>query len=285
MAFETESGNVTKPDATISAIAAPAFVETSKALAHGLVLNYGGPSTIKFNKDGSFTAGTLAESTAYTFDSGDEFSQTSVSCTAQTYVHIFKPSIQSERFSDGQADLSKLGRLQGEAIARAFDATWIGLFPSITNLVTEVAGATKDGLLDAQYTVHNATMRDVRLHVVISRKARNELRKEITSITASAFGTDKMLDLIGGPIQANGLVGEFSDMLVFNTSGFTTTGGDNQQAVFDPTLAFGMGVDQTIYTRSVFKASEGLFTEVASWMFANAVLWNDSAACEYRSDS
>lgn len=285
MAFETEMGNVTKPDVTISAIAAPAFVEAAKSLAQCYIYNLQNLSAVKFNKDGSFIAEQLTESTAYSYDSGDEFTQSAVSCTALTLGHIFKPSIQSERFSDGQASLEKLGRLQAEAIARKIDAIWIALFSSITNGVTATSTLTKDDLLTAQYTVHNAMNMDKRLQVMLHRKGRQEIRKELTSITASAFTNPAFLGLAGGPISPNGLVGEFADMLVFNTSGHPTTGGDNIQAVYDPEYAFGMAIDQTIYTRSVFKASEGFFTEAASWLFANACIWNDTAACKLRSDS
>lgn len=286
MAYETEKGNVSKADAVISTIAAPAFVETSKALAHGTILNLPDDnSVLKFNKDGSFTAETVSESGAYTYDSGDEFSQTAVSCTAQKYVHIWKPTVEAERFSSDQIGLAKAGKLQGEALSRKFDGTWLALFPSITNLVTATTVLTKDDLLDAQYTVHSAMNMDRRLHAVINRKARNAIRKELTSISASAFANPQMLDLVNKPVMANGLVGEFCDILVFNTSGFTATGGDDQQAVFDPEYAFGFGVDTQIYTRSVFTAAGGLFTEFASWMFGNACLWNDSAACELRSDT
>lgn len=285
MSYETEAGNVTKPDAAISALAAPAFVESSKALAHGHIVQLPSIATVKFNKDGSFTAEIQTESGAYSFDSGDEFSQSAVSCTAQTYLHITKPTIQSERFSDGQFDDAKRARLQGEALARKFDATWLALFSSITNVVTATSILTKDNLIDAQYTVHNAMNMDKRLHVMLGRKGRNEVRKELTNTTATAFGLRENLDLAIGKIQPNGFVGEFADMLIFNTSGLPTTGGDNVQAVYDPEWAFGFAVDQTLRTRSQFVASGGMWTEIATWFFGNACLWNDAAACKLRSDS
>lgn len=285
MAFETEMGNVTKPDAAISAIAAPAFVESSKALQHGYIIQLPSIQTVKFNKDGSFTAEIQTESGAYTFDSGDEFSQSAVSCTAQTYLHITKPTVQAERFTDGQFDDAKRAKLQGEALARKFDATFFALFSSITNTVTASTILTKDNLIDAQYTVHNAMNMDRKLNVMLARKGRNEIRKELTNTTASAFTLDVNLQLFNGSISPAGYVGEFSDMSVYNTSGLPTTGSDNVQAVYDPQYAFGIAIDQMIRTRSVFVASGGMWTEIASWMFANACLWNDTAACKLRSDS
>lgn len=285
MAFETEHGNVTKPDATISAFAAEAFVEVAKAPAHCRVVQLANLSTVKFNKDGSFVAGTVTESGAYSYDAGDEFTQTSVPISALTFGHIYKPTIQAERFGDGQMDLQKLGRLQAEALARAIDAVWLTLFGSITNTITATSTLTKDNLIDSQYTVHNAMNRDNRLHVMLARKGRNEIRKEITSISADAFSQPGMTQLFDRSIQPNGLVGEFSDMLVFNTSGLPTTGGDNQQAVYDPQLAFGMVLDSQVYTRSVFVASGGFFTENGSWVFANVGIYNQEAACKLRSDS
>lgn len=285
MAFETEQGNVTKPDAAISAVASPAFVESAKALAHCYIQELPSLSTVKFNKDGSFTAEIVAESGAYTYDAGDEFLQTAVSCTAQKYLHITKPTVESERFDDGQFPSDKRARLQGEAIARKLDSTWVTLFSSITNGVTAATILTKDNLIDAQYTVHNAMNMDRKLHVMIGRKGRNEIRKELTNTTAAAFTLDMNLQLFSGSISPQGYVGDFSDMSVFNTSGLPTTGGDNVQAVYDPQYAFGMAIDQRIYTRSVFVASGGMWTEIASWLYANVCLWNDAAACKLRSDS
>lgn len=286
MSYETEQGNVSKADAVISAIASPAFVESSKALAQGKVLEFpSNNAVLKFNKDGSFVAEITAESGTYSFDAGDEFSQTAVTCTAQKYTHIWKPTVEAERFSGDQIGLDKAGKLSGEALARKFDSTFIAQFPSITNLVTATADLTKDDLLDAQYTVHSAMNMDRRLHAMINRKARNAIRKELTSVTASAFSNLEMLSLVNQQIQPNGLVGEFADIMIFNTSGFTATGGDDQQCVYDPEYAFGIGVDSRVYSRSVFKASEGFFTEVATYMFMATCIWNNTAACELRSDT
>lgn len=288
MAFETEQGNVTRRDAAISALAAPAFVESAKALAHGHIENFPADvNAIKFNKEGSFIAEIQsAEAGSYTFDEGDEYSEDSELCTAQTYVHIWKPTVQAERFTSGRLSDDRMAAKQGSALARKFDATWLALFTGFTNAVTCESVATKDKLLDAQYTVHNALNLDERLHVVLGRKARNELRKEITNITAPAFSNEFMLQLVSRRPSAAGYVGDFADMGVFNTSGIPTSGGDNVQLVFHPMWAFGIGLDANgVYSRGVFKASEGLYTELSSWMFGNVIEWHDAAGCKYLSDS
>ena len=286
MAFETEQGNVTKVDAAISALAAPAFVESSKALAHCAVDTFAdNNATKRYSQEGKFEAGTLAESAAYTFDADDEYTETHTDVTAQTYAHIWKPTVQAERFSADRLAPGKMSALQGEALARAVDSTWLALFSGLSTVVTAASTLTKDDLLDAQYTVHSALKRDDRLHVVIDRKGRNEIRKELTSISADAFSRGENLRLVEGGIQPNGLVGEFVDMFVFNTSGLPTDTGDDVGAVFHPDYAWALPIDQTIRTRSVFKGSDGLVTEVASWLFANVIEWIDAAGVQLRSDT
>lgn len=288
MAFETERGNVTRVDAEISAVAAPAFVEKSKALAHCAKDIFPANNDVKrFSKDGSFVAGTLAESSPYTFDSGDEFVESSVDVTAQTYVHIYKPTVQAERFASDRANPAKLGPKQGEALARALDATWLALISSFTSNTAIDAGAamTKDALLDAQVAVHSALNLDEQLHVIMSRAHRNEIRKELTNTTATAFSQSMMLQTVVQKISPQGFVGEFSDMLVFNTSGLPTSGGDTLGLTFHPLYAFCMAYDPTVYSRGQFQASGGLFTELASWMFANVAEFVDAAGVITKADT
>ncbi len=284
MAFETEQGNVTKTDASLSSLIAPAFVEKAKALGH-CAIDYwaANNSTLRASQEGSFTGEIQStESTGtYTFDSGDEYSETDTDLTAQTYWHIYKPTVQAERFSSKV--LAKAPALQADALARKVDATWLALITGFTNTV-EAAGASlsKDDLLDAQYTVHAALNSDDTLHIVTNRAMRTELRKEVTDTSASAFSKEVMLQMATRKVNPQGFYGEFCDMLMFNTSGLPQDSTDDIAACFHPSYAFFLGLDPTVYTRAQFVASNGLYTEVASWMFANVGEWIDDAGCQLR---
>lgn len=287
MAYETERGNVTRVDAEISSIAAPAFVEASKALAHVALQTFGSNDVERFSQEGSFTAGTLSESAGYSYDAGDEYSETDTDVTAQTYAHIWKPTVQAERFAADRLNPVKMGAKQADAISRAVDGTWLALFSGFTGNTAIDAGTAmdKDSLLDAQVTVHKALNRDDELHVVMSRDQRNDIRKELTDTEASAFTREAMLQTVMRPIQPNGYVGDFSDMKIFNTSGLPTSGGDTLGLCFHPNYAFAMAYDPTFYTRSVFAGSSGLFTEVATWLFGNVDEWIDAAGCVVKADT
>lgn len=288
MDYTTEAGNVTKVDASISAKAAPAFVEKAMALAHGTVDYFSdNNSTLRFSQEGDFTAEIVAESSAYTLDAGDEYVETDTDVTAQTYVHIYAPTVQAERFSKDRINPSKLGPKQAGALARKLDETWANLFTGFTgNTAIDMGSvATLDGILDGQVAVHKATKQDTRLHYVFSRDQRTDILKEVKDANAAAFGSEIFLQGLWRKPEPNGLVGEYRDVLFFNKSGLPTSGGDTIGLLFDPEYAFAFGIDPTIYTRSVFKGSTALATEIASWMFANVAEWIDTCGVQMKVDT
>lgn len=289
MAFETEVANFTTVGNAISALISPAFVE--KTLYLNLVHAEDFPrdtNVIKFRKSGNLVAETLGESTAYTYSSNSELTDAAISCTAQKGVVVSKMTVEALRFGTAAADLPRLARLQAEALARLFDTTAVALHSGIANGVTAATTLTKDNILDAAYTVRSS-MKGAndggRLAGVFGYKGVNEVRKELTSISASAFSNESMLSLVGAP-KANGLAGELAGVEIYEFSGLPTTGGDDIACIFHPRYCFAAGLGGEFQTDiSKLNASGGFYYEISTYFFYNVVEWNDTAGCRVRSDS
>lgn len=289
MANETELSNFVTVGNAISALVSPAFVKASIGL--NLVHAEDFPSdtnTIKFRKSGSLVAETLAESTAYTKSSNSELTDSSVSCTAEKGVIATEITVEALRFGTAAANFERLANEHGLALARLFDSSLLTLFSSVSGAVTATTTLTKDNLLDAAYTVRSA-MKGAhgggRLAGVFDYKGVNEIRKELTSISASAFSNLSMLSLVSTP-QANGLAGEFAGIEIYETDGLPTDSGDDVACVFHPMFAFAAGLGGEFQTMVNFKdASGGYLYEVSSYFFYKVIEWNDTAACRVKSDT
>lgn len=290
MANETEFSNFITIGNAVSAIASPALAEKTVMLSLCTVEQFpDNTNTIKAAKNGSLTAEDVNESTAYSLSASSELTDSSVTCTAVKGMVASHLSVEALRFANPASRIERIGEEQGAALGRLFDSAAVALFSSIATGVTATSTLTKDNLLDAQYNVYAAmkgAVGDGKLAAVLHYKGANEIRKELTSISASAFANSAMLSLIGGAPKANGLVGEFAGIEVYQTSGLPTSGGDNIQCVFHPKYCFFAGMGGSIETEVLWKgATGGALWEVASYMFYKVVEWNDTAGCRVLSDA
>ena len=290
MAYETELANYITIGNAVSALASPAFAEKTIMLNLCTVEQYpDNTNVIKAQKKGSLTAEDVTESTAYSLSASSELTDSSVSCTAVKGVVASQISVEALRFANPASRIARIGEEQGAALGRLFDTAAVALFSSVATGVTATNTLTKDNLLDGQYNVFAAmkgAVGDGKLAAVLHYKGANEIRKELTSISASAFANGAMLSLIKGAPKAHGLVEEFAGMEVYHTSGLPTSGGDNIQLVFHPQFAFFDGLGGAIETEVLWKgATGGSLWEISSHMFYKVVEWNDTAACKVLSDS
>ena len=274
----------------ISAAISGAFVNK----AHLLPLVYtesfpDNTNVIKFRKSGYLDSAIVAENTAYTYSGSSVLTDSSVSCTAEKSVLATKTSVEAVRFGTSAGSLERIAGEQASGHGRQFDTQVKTLFSSVTNAVIAATTLTKNDCLDARYNIAAATKGAFSGQLVGSLhfKGANELRKEMTSITATAWSNSSMLGLLGVP-QPGKPSGEVLGIQFYESDGHPTTGGDNIQCVWDPTMAFAAGVDgrngaySSIYEPST---ANGVLWEIMSWLFFKVVLWNDTAACKLRSDS
>lgn len=291
MAYETELANLITIGNAVSAATGKAFVNG----AQGLSLVYTEPfpdntNVIKFAVEGSYTAETVAESTDYSYSASSEYTETSVSCTAKKSVLGTKITVEAARFGAGRARLERQALLHGQAHARLFDADLKALFSSIAGGVTATSTLVKDNLIDARYSVV-AAMKGAfsgKLVAMLDYKGVSEIQKELTSITATAFGNMQMLGVLGMPNPANGYAGNVVGIDVYQTDGLPTSGSDDIGCVWDPSACFAAGVDGRDGLNNTLKdpaAINGLSTEILTWTWWKIVEWRDTAGCRVLSDT
>lgn len=291
MSYETELANLITIGNAVAAVTGEAFVNKAQGLP--LVVTEVFPdntNVIKFPIDGSYVAETVAESTDYSYSANSEWTETSVSCTAKKTVLGTKVTVEAARFGAGRANLNKAAVKHGEAHARLFDADLKALFSSIATGVTATSTLTKDNILEARYNIV-AAMKGAfsgKLVAMLDYKGVNEIQKELTSITATAFGNLEMLGILGMPVKGNGYAGHVLGVDVYQTDGLPTSGGDDVGCVWDPTACFAAGVDGRDGLNNTLKdpaAINGLSTEILTWTFFKIVEWRDTAGCRLLSDT
>jgi len=291
MAFESELGNFITIGNAVSAEASAALVNAAQGLA--LVHAEAFPdntNVIKFRKSGSLVAEAIAESAAYTYSANSELTDASISCTGTKKMVSSRVSVEALRFGSPGSDLQRIGQEQGNALARLFDADLKALFASVSGGVTAASTLVKDNLLDAQYTVFAGIKGAFsgRLVGMVDYKGAGEIRKELTSITATAFGNLAMLGVIGVPKGPAGFIGEFAGIELYQTDGLPSSGGDDVALVWDPRIAFCAGINgiqglaTTVLEPSVLTNMCWEFTTHTFW---NVAEWNDAAGCKVLSDT
>lgn len=283
MANETELSNISHITDVLSDVMSPAFQDA--AVTPALIYAENCPTDTnvkKFTKEGALTAEALSESSAYTFSSSSEYTETAVSATATKGVVVSKLTVEAQRFSS--IDMNRIGTAQAKAIARLFDDDVLALFSSLSNQVTATSTLTVPDMFDAQYTIFNAKTPPGQLVALLEYKGANEIKKDIVTSAAPVFSNNIMLDIFDGPPQANGYVGSLPGIDIFQTSGQPTSGGDDVAAVWHPEWCFAAIVDSAIGVRPQWN-STGFWDELSSWLFYDIVEWNDGAGCGLLSDT
>ena len=296
VSYTTDLGNMKTADAIISALASPAFVENSQVLQHcqGRCFQPAtSNATVRFVIDGNLVGETVAETTAYSLSANSEITQSGVDVTVAKHVNIWAPTVEMQRWSENTPGVHQnIGAEQGRALSVSLNDTFIGLFDDFTNTHTTTASGvlTMADVHDARYTFEAAVLgaKGARAHAVLDRKAINELRKEILGSTASVYTLPENNSLLdrGAEIVDRSYVGSFGSIDFYETGGLPTAGSGALDCglVFDPSLAFGLAIDERgIQSASKMKLSEGFYEEVASWLFANVGIYRDTAGCQLRS--
>lgn len=276
----------------ISALMSPAFKEAS--IGYNLVYAETCPdntNVIKFRKSGSLVAEAVAEGAVYLpTDANSDINDTSVTATAAKVAVASPISWEAMRFGAGAASTVRVATEQGRALARKFDGDLLALFDGLTNAATAATTLDTDTLLLGQYNVLNALVPPGPLVAVIDFKGAHELRKLVANSGSAIYSSQYNSPLFGTP-QANNFVGNFLGIDIYQTVGLSTTGGDDQGAIFNPQYCFAAAMSGEINTDIQFSSLgvanqvAGFSTIVSSWYAYNVVEWNDTAGCELRSDT
>lgn len=291
MAFETEFGNFITQGNAVAGMMGPAYV--AKSFGMNVVRTEQFPdttNTIKVPISGYLIAETVGESTNYTYSANSELVDSSVTCTAEKSVASARISVEALRFAQPHADMARTADNLAAAHARLFDSKLKALYGSLSQSVTATTILTKDNLLDARYNCTSGTDGNMSGVLVgtFDYKGVNEIRKELTSVTASAFSNKELLSLVNLEVPGAAPVGEFAGIQIYETSGLSTSGGDDIAAVFDPYQTFFAGVDVgNGFAVKVHdpRSDNGLTYEVLTWGFFKVVIWRNTSGCKVLSDT
>lgn len=288
----TDIGDLVTIGNAISAAIAPAFKQASFGL--NLVHAQTCPldtNVIKFRKSGSLVAEAVAEGQVYApSDANSDINDTSVTATAVKVMVASPISAEALRFTGGQANFARFSSEQGRALGRYFDNDLCSLFDGVANVATATSTLDTDTILTGQYNVNAALCPPGRQVCVLDHKGLLEIKKQLSNTGAAIYSSQYNHPLFGTP-EANGYQGSLLNIDFYSSPYLTTTGGDDQGCIFNPEYAFAAALGGSIETQIVFTgvgvASQvpGVSYQVISWMFYDLVEWNDTAACEIRSDT
>jgi hypothetical protein len=289
MANETIYTGIAHPTDIYSDAISAALIETVVALPliYKEDLPFG--SVIKYvKKDGYLTSSSSAVTEAVSYSTNSQYATTGIAITAIKDAVCSWLSVEAEQFVG--VDQALLATKQGQALGRRLDDEILALIASFTKTVTATAKLTAQDVMDAAYSVRKFCLgaSNRKLTALLDYKGVHELRSELLKTAASVFTMPAMISLLGGDtIPANGYVGDLPGVEVFNATGFPTGGGDNSQLVFDRDLALAgvySAAPKTMFIQ-VGSGNPSFGTEVSSYIFHGAAIWNDFAGCIVKSDS
>lgn len=232
-------------------------------------------------------AATVAEGGSHTTNT--EMTNAQVNLTAAKSVVSSVITVEAEDFNI--ASDQQVVDKQASALRRKADTEILALFPSFTNSLTSTSVGAIDDLFDAVFYEHEDMERDNVLRAIIGRKFANAIRKEVNSSGAAQYSIESRLSILGAPggvlRQPNGYIGSIPGLDIFATSGFSTSGGDVVQGVFDPADAiegiYGNAV-KTVAIK-VGKGNPSLVTELTSYMYHACTIRRATAGCKVLSDA
>ena len=276
----------------ISAGIAPAFKQASFGL--NLVHAETCPldsNVIKFRTSGSVIAEAVTEGAVYTpTDTNSDITDTSVTATAVKVMVASPITAEALRFTAGQANFARYSAEQGRALGRYFDNDLCSLFNGVTNVATATSTLDTDTILTGQYNVNAALVPPGRQVCVLDHKGLLEIKKQLSNTGAAIYQSQYQHPLLGAP-QPNGYQGSLFDIDFYSSPYLTTTSSDDQGCIFNPEYAFAAAMGGAVETEIVFTGTgvalniPAVSWIVISWMFYDLVMWNDTAACEVRSDT
>lgn len=285
MANEIKLANVATPTDVISNAISKAFVEKIVCLPHvfGEDLPVG-TNLKKARRDAALGLGsTVAEADNYSFSTPSVFTQDSVSLTAAKSVIASKITVEAMEFA-GVNDQQIIDK-QANSLARTLDNAVKALASGFSQTVSSASVLTIEDGMEAAYLIRagNAAPDGKRMVWIVDFKGRHQLDKQKIQSGAAAFSNEGMLSLLYGLPQPNGYVGTVPGLDVYEVGGLPTGGGKRSSMVLNPELAI-FGIYGTIKVLRKQPDSQGLYTELTSYVFNQVAEWNDAAGVEVESN-
>jgi hypothetical protein len=174
---------------------------------------------------------------------------------------------------------------QANSLARTLDNAVKALASGFSQTVSSASVLTIEDGMEAAYLIRagNAAPDGKRMVWIVDFKGRHQLDKQKIQSGAAAFSNEGMLSLLMGMPQPNGYVGTVPGLDVYEVGGLPTGGGKRSSMVINPELAI-FGIYGTIQVLRKQPDSQGLFTELTSYVFNQVAEWNDAAGVEVESN-
>lgn len=285
MAYETEQGNLIRIGNDISAEISPNFAASTVGMNLVTVQQFSPEiNVIKFRKAGSLTAAAVSESGSWSYGSGSELTDSSVTVTGAKVAQNAKVTVEALRFGAGQADFARVAAEQGRALARSYDDSLCALFPSLSQSVTATSTLTRDELLDAMQLIDAGNVPSGTLVAMLHAKQISDLRKELSNDNGTPWSNISLLDILGGRPQATGFAGNYAGIDLFQSNLVDNSGGNHQGALFHPEYTFCSGVGGSFETNVQYEADDFLY-KISSHFFYDVKEWNDGAGILVLSDT
>jgi hypothetical protein len=289
MANEHELANVSHQTDILASVATEAFVTTDNILP--LVNSQAFPDTtnvILFPHLGKVEAGAQAESAAYSYGADDEITDSETTVTGAKKSQAQKITVEAMRFGGPFATMERYTRASAQAMLRLLASDFKALFSSVSTQVTATSTLTKDNILDGRYNVVSS-VKNAGLGPLVGMfdyKGMNEIAKELTDTTATAFTNQVELGVLG-VARGGQPKGQLFDVTLFETDGLPTSGGDDIGMIWDVDNAFVAGIDGINGFNMTITEPQAAtpWWELFMWTFWHIAEHNDTAACGVLSDT
>jgi hypothetical protein len=285
----TEYSNAVTVDGVLAALAAPAFVKGAvglNSIYREDIPRGQNTNAKKFSKKGSLTAATLAQSTALAIGSDGELTDTSVTATAAKCALVSGLSVEASTFTS--LDQQRLVDEHGAGIGRFVSNDIIGMAAGLSVVQTATNYLSVDDLFTAQFSIFNSNCpnQEVPLHAILGPQAIRAIRKEMYQTGAVAWSNPQMLSVLFNLPSAGGFMGNLIGLGdVYGTTGFATTGGDDQQMLIHPQWCLAGIFDTAPNMIPTMIGGSGFYLELASYYLYDVIEWNDLAGVQIRSDT
>lgn len=289
VAYVTELGNTIQGVVTADMIS-PAFVKGAvglNSIARENLPGRGQGNVKKIVKEGSISVtNPQAESEPLAIASGSEYTESQISLTAAKACVVQGISLEQTRF--GTFDEDKAKRLATEAIGRAVSNDIIGMASGFSNGVTATNFLTIADMYTALFTIHNSNCpnQEVLPHAILSPRSVSKIKTEMSTTGATPWVNESMLDILVNLPSTGGYMGHIPGLCeVYQTTGHSTTGGDDQMPFMHPMWALAGMFDSLPEFWVQKRGAEGFYTEVAGAYFYDVAEVNDAAGVNLRGDS
>lgn len=233
--------------------------------------------------DALHTGETIGEALNYTHvDTESNIAQSKVQLTVAKSVISSRITEEAYQFTEMSDDM--IISKQANSLARTLDNAVKALADGFSQEVDAGETMTAEALLEAAMLISAGSAADDNSGLVAALSPLQifHIQKQLVQSGASAWNNIAFLSLLQTLEQPTGFAGSLPGGIdVYRVNGLPENG-ETSGMVFNPQLAF-FGTYGTVQVRRTGSSSQGLYSEVCSFVFNQVAEWNDAAGVEVKS--